>query len=99
VDFPFPDEASRLLIWRQIWPRETPLDSSLDLQFVAAQFKLSGGSVKNVALASAFMAAEENDRVRTVHLLKAVRREFQKMGRTVPKSEFGHYWNLLELAG
>ena len=99
VDFPFPDENSRLLIWKSIWPRETPLDSKLDLAFAATQFKLSGGSVKNVALAAAFMAADENSRVGTVHVLKAVRREFQKMGKSVPRAEYGPYWNLVEMAG
>ena len=99
VDFPFPDEASRLLIWQSIWPKETPLDADLDLKFVSAQFKLSGGSVKNIALAAAFRAAEENTRVGTVHLLKAVRREFQKMGKSVPKAEFGPYWDQLGMAG
>jgi SpoVK/Ycf46/Vps4 family AAA+-type ATPase len=99
VDFPFPDEASRLLIWQSIWPKETPLDADLDLKFVSAQFKLSGGSVKNIALAAAFRAAEENTRVGTVHLLKAVRREFQKMGKSVPKVEFGPYWDQLGMAG
>jgi SpoVK/Ycf46/Vps4 family AAA+-type ATPase len=99
VDFPFPDEASRLLIWKSIWPRETPLDSRLDLTFAAAQFKLSGGSVKNVALAAAFMAADENTRVATVHVLKGVRREFQKMGKSVPRAEYGPYADLVEMAG
>jgi SpoVK/Ycf46/Vps4 family AAA+-type ATPase len=99
VDFPFPDEASRLLIWQSIWPKETPLDSNLDLKFVSAQFKLSGGSVKNIALAAAFRAAEEGNKVGTVHLLKAVRREFQKMGKSVPKAEFGPYWDQLGMAG
>ena len=40
-----------------------------------------GGSVKNIALASAFLAAEEKAKVRTAHVLKATRREFQKMGK------------------
>lgn len=97
VDFPFPDEASRLRIWKSIWPQETPLTPNLDLRFVSAQYKLSGGSVKNVALAASFMAAEENAAVDTPHLLRAVRREFQKMGKSMHKTEFGEYASLVEV--
>jgi SpoVK/Ycf46/Vps4 family AAA+-type ATPase len=97
IDFPFPDEASRLLIWKAIWPKETPVAKDLDLPFLATQYKLSGGSVKNIALAASFMAAEENVAVSTPHLLKAVRREFQKMGKSMQKSEFGPYWDRLEI--
>ena len=91
IDFPFPDEASRLQIWKSIWPSETPVDSHADLKFIATQYKLSGGSVKNIALAAAFSAAEEGQKVQTIHLLKAVRREFQKMGKSMSKTEFGPY--------
>jgi AAA+ superfamily predicted ATPase len=96
VEFPFPDEASRLLIWQSIWPKETPLDEDLDLKFVARQFKLSGGSIKNVALAAAFLAAEAHSKVTMAHVLRALRREFQKMGKTVAKAEFGAYAEHLE---
>jgi ATP-dependent 26S proteasome regulatory subunit len=98
VDFPFPDECSRLLIWRSMWPSETPLDPALDLDFVARQFKLSGGSIKNVAIAAAFLAADQGTAVSTAHVLRATRREFQKMGRTVSAAEFGGYADLAVLA-
>jgi AAA+ superfamily predicted ATPase len=97
IDFPFPDEANRLLIWKSIWPAETPVEKDLDLEFVATQYKLSGGSVKNVAVAASFMAAEEGASVGTVHLLRAVRREFQKMGKSMSKTEFGRYWDRVEI--
>ncbi len=98
VEFPFPDEASRFLIWQSIWPKETPLDEDLDLKFVARQFKLAGGSIKNIALAAAFLAAEAHSKVAIAHVLRATRREFQKMGKTVAKVEFGAYAEQLELA-
>ena len=92
VEFPFPDEASRLRIWQRIWPTKTPRARGLDLDFVARRFKLSGGSIKNVAVAAAFLAAREpGGEVRTEHLLRAARREFQKMGKTLSAVEFGDY--------
>ena len=59
VHFPFPDEADRRRIWRGIWPAATPLAADVDLDFLAAQFKLSGGNIKNIALAAAFLAAAD----------------------------------------
>jgi len=90
VDFPFPDEASRKRIWETIWPAETPRSRELDLGAIAQQFKLSGGSVKNVALAAAFLAAADPAReVRTRHIVHAARREFEKSGRSMTRTEIG----------
>ena len=59
VHCPFPDAASCRRIRTGIWPAATSLDGQIDLDFRARQFKLSGGNSKNIALASAFLAAED----------------------------------------
>jgi SpoVK/Ycf46/Vps4 family AAA+-type ATPase len=88
VSFPFPDEASRRRIWEGIWPGDLPRAfTSADLDDLAFRFKLSGGNIKNVALAAAFMAAAENRPVSIAHLRRAVQREFQKMGKTLSQEE------------
>lgn len=81
VHFPFPDHASRRLIWKKIWPNEVVLDPEVDLDALARQFKLSGGNIKNVALAAAFLAAEDESAVTPAHLLHATAREYQKLGK------------------
>jgi len=91
LQFPFPDEADRLRIWQQIWPPETPLAGDLDLAFMARQFRLAGGNIKNVALAAAFLAAEDGQTVTMEHLIVATRRELQKMGKSVVDGQFGEY--------
>ena len=57
IHFPFPGEEERLRVWRGIWPEQTPLGEDVDLADLARRFKLSGGNIKNVALAAAFLAA------------------------------------------
>ena len=42
-----------------MFPVETPLGDDLDFAFLAAQFPLSGGFIKNAALAVAFPAAAD----------------------------------------
>lgn len=86
VDFPFPDEADRLRIWQAVWPAEVPLGADVDLPLLARQFRLAGGSIRNVAVAAAFLAAEQEQSVSMRHLMLATRRELQKMGRLVDES-------------
>src|SRR4029453_3561181 len=59
VTFPFPEETQRRRIWEHVWPAELTLAGDVDLGLLAAQFKFSGGSIKNVALAAAFLAAAD----------------------------------------
>jgi hypothetical protein len=82
VEFPFPDEEHRLRIWQGIFPRETPLASDADFNTLARSYKLSGGNIKNIALAAAFLAAEEGQAVGMSHLQQAVKREFHKVGKS-----------------
>ncbi|HWS90144.1 MAG TPA: ATP-binding protein [Pyrinomonadaceae bacterium] len=82
VEFPFPDEEHRRRIWEVVFPQETPLAADVDFGLLAAEVKLAGGNIKNIALAAAFYAAEEGGAVGRHHLESAARREYQKLGRT-----------------
>ncbi|SDL95282.1 ATP-binding protein [Nonomuraea jiangxiensis] len=87
VRFPFPDAASRGRIWRGIWPAGTPLAADVDLDALAERFALSGGHIKNVALAAAFLA--DAGVVTMAHVVHAVRREYQKLGKALTEDELG----------
>lgn len=87
IHFPFPDEESRRRIWENIWPLAAPLDDDVDPDFLARQFKLSGGNIKNIALAASFLAAAAGSRVTMEHLFRSTRREYQKMGKTLSETE------------
>src|SRR5262249_49113788 len=56
VQFPFPDPDQREAIWERIFPDETPTEA-LD-RATLAQLNVAGGSIRNIALAAAFLAAE-----------------------------------------
>ncbi len=88
VHFPFPDETNRYHIWQGIWPKQTPLHEDTDLKLVAKQFKLSGGNIKNIALAAAYLAADNDEAIGMAHLYQAARREYQKMGKTINIADF-----------
>jgi MoxR-like ATPase len=88
IEFSFPDERERLQIWERIWPAEVPRAADMDLPSMARRFELSGASIRNIAVAAAFLAAAEGASVGRKHLLHATRREYQKMGKMVDESLF-----------
>jgi SpoVK/Ycf46/Vps4 family AAA+-type ATPase len=81
VEFPFPEAEDRLAIWRKVFPAEAPGAEGLDLRALAASLKLAGGSIRNIAVCAAFLAAADGGRIGMEHVRHAVRREFQNMGR------------------
>jgi len=96
LEFPVPDEPDRYLIWNNIFPAETPLSDEIDLHFMARQFKITGGNIKNIALGAAFLAAEDGCSVRTEHLIQATKREYQKLGKLCTEGEFAEYFWLVK---
>ncbi|WP_405527455.1 AAA family ATPase [Streptomyces canus] len=89
IDFPVPGVEERRRIWEQVWPKEAPLDGSVDPDLLARQIDLPGGNIRNIALAGAFLAAADGGVVTMGHLLRATRREYQKMGKILTAGEFG----------
>jgi hypothetical protein len=97
VNFPAPEEAERLEIWRRTFPREAPRADDLDLEFLARRLKITGGNIRNVILAGAFLAAEEGGPITMRHLIRAAAYEFQKMGKMLLESDFGKYFDLIRV--
>jgi hypothetical protein len=91
VEFPMPDEAHRERMWRQFLPAKAPVDGSIDYPFLARQFRLAGGNIKNIVLAAAYLAAAGGDRIGMPHLIRATRREHQKLGRLLSELDLGDY--------
>ncbi|MCW7988763.1 ATPase AAA [Streptomyces platensis subsp. clarensis] len=89
VDFPFPGEKERAEIWSRVLPSQAPtkgIDPAL-----LAQLTVAGGSIRNIALSGAFLAAEEGDRLQMRHMLAAARTEYLKLERSLTPSEV-HGW-------
>ncbi len=83
IHFPMPSESDRLRIWKGMFPPQAERDANLDLQALARRFELSGGEIKNIVLAAAYLAAAEGHPIGRAHLAQALRREQAKNGRVV----------------
>ena len=55
----FRTSERREQIWRLQFPAKAPLTPEVDFAFLASQFKLAGGNIRNVAIEAAFLAAQE----------------------------------------
>ena len=91
VDFPFPEVDDRKKIWRLVLPDEAPVAADADLDFLATQFKLSGGAIRNCSLAAAFRAADEQGEIGMRHLVQAVAQEYAKQGRLTLEADFERF--------
>ena len=83
IHFPLPKAAERLRLWREAIPAEVTLEPSLDLERLAQQFELSGGTILNVLRYACLRAMARADAVlRAEDVSEGVRRELLKEGRT-----------------
>jgi Winged helix domain, variant/ATPase family associated with various cellular activities (AAA) len=87
VEFPFPDESQRSHIWPLLFPADAERDDDIDFAALARSFRITGGSIKNIVLGAAFLAANESQPIGTRHLLHATRREYLKLGRVLSDAD------------
>jgi len=93
ISFADPDAGTRRLLW-DAHLRELPVldsDDPIDVDRLSHALELTGGDIRNIVLTAAFGAAAEPGAaepgrapVGMRHILKAVEREFRKLGRRPP---------------
>lgn len=83
VDFPFPDTAQRLALWRHSLAAVPGADDT-DPAAVARDFELAGGSIRSAVVTAAYAAAGRGGPVTTTDLREGAEREYRKAGRLVP---------------
>ena len=95
VDFPMPEEEDRRRLWEKNLRPELPREPDIDLDFLARAFKLSGGNIRNIAVAGAYLAASDGRPVGMADLIRATEREYRKLGHMCVEAEFGPYYRLI----
>ncbi|MDO9236681.1 MAG: ATP-binding protein, partial [Aquabacterium sp.] len=96
VNFPFPGLPERSIMWRKVFPSAVP-KAELDFDRLA-RFNLTGGSIHNIALNAAFLAAAQADPESSVTqslIFDAIRSELRKLDKPVNEAEF----RILDLVG
>ena len=95
IKFPFPDPDFREMLWRTMFPKETPLNPDIDFKYLANKFKIAGGNIKNVIVSASFLAAERNEPVGMTHIVNAAKHELEKNGKVLLREDIMEYYDLI----
>lgn len=102
IDFPLPDVRERLKIWQQAIPKQVDA-SAIDFDFVAKQFPLAGGNIRSIVFNACLQTAGNFKNERSIEpkltmeeIVICVKREYDKLNRSVSREQFGIYANLVE---
>lgn len=87
VEFPFPSTSLREEIWRRTFPPRMPV-GQVDYARLA-QLKVTGGTIRNIVLNAAFLAADADEPIAMPHLLQSARSEYSKLERPLTEVELG----------
>jgi SpoVK/Ycf46/Vps4 family AAA+-type ATPase len=93
IDFPLPGFEERLRLWQSHLGSRAPSDAII--RNLASHCDLSGGQIRNTVLTAAGTQPErqspeqqepEGQAIDARRLIQAVRREYQKLGRSIPSA-------------
>lgn len=85
IEFAPPGPSERLVLWQRTLPPALPLAADVDLPALAEQFAITGAQIKDAAIEAAYTAAAADGVVTQSLLVAAVRRQYDKAGRTAPQ--------------
>jgi hypothetical protein len=94
IDFPVPDNEQRAAIWRQVIPPSVAENSRIDIAFLARQFPLSGGHIRSIVFNACLQSAHAGNGRKELFMkdvLIAVKREYDKMNRSLSLDQLGPY--------
>lgn len=95
VHFPFPDKETRVKLYRSMLPERAPFSEDIDFDFLAEKFKVSGGSIKNIVLHAAFLAAAQGKPIGMEQMLNAAVNEMRKNEIIVAREDLREYADLI----
>jgi hypothetical protein len=83
IQFPFPDPAQRVDLWRAMIPSQAHIEPDINWSSLAKSYEIAGGNIKNAVLRAAFEAARFDSPITEELLHKAGNKECREMGQLV----------------
>ena len=65
-------------MWKSFITNKVPLEQNIDIEYLSAQFEMTGGSIKNAVLTALFLATGQKQKCSMTHILKAIKQKLQK---------------------
>ncbi len=85
VEFALPDVDLRHRLWLIHLPVTAPLAADLEHGLLAEMFPVPGAWIRNAAIGGAFLAAADGSEIAMSHVIRAMRREYDKAARPIPR--------------
>ncbi len=95
ISFPFPDAPTRKRLWQKLLDTPAPKSEDIDYDFLAENFKIAGGNIKNCVVHAAFLAAAENCEISMRHIVSSVVSEQRKNNVVVLREDLKEYADLV----
>jgi SpoVK/Ycf46/Vps4 family AAA+-type ATPase len=86
IQFPVPGEQERFKLWKKILGDSVPLSDDIDLNKIAANHSITGGSIINVVRFGALRAVQRKNgegKMTSADLEEGLRRELKKQGKSI----------------
>jgi hypothetical protein len=84
IDFDEPSALERESLWQCHLPPTAPLAPDVNLKELANLYPIVGGLIRNASVAAGFLAAAAGTAISRNHLVGAIRREYEKSGKSFP---------------
>ena len=91
VRFENPDEQTRYRLWTTTLPSQVPFAPDIDFRFLAENFELTGSNIKAILYSAAYMAAADGGVIMECHIARAMKYEFEKLGKMYQRGDFGKF--------
>ena len=81
-------------MWKQMIPKSVADNSRIDIPFLARQFPLSGGHIRSIVFNACLQSAHSangREELFMRDILVAVKREYDKMNRSLSLDQLGPY--------
>jgi hypothetical protein len=84
IHFPMPSAAERRRLWTASFSKRSAFDDEVAIEEVAERYELSGGAIMNVVRYASLMALDTgSETIRQADLIRGIRREMHKHGKTL----------------
>ena len=95
IRFSEPDEEMRKLLWKDMLQNTALAGDEVLIENLAKQFEITGSNIKSIVRNAIFMSFMEKRELEVEDVAKAIRVEFEKLGKIPNLSNFGMFFNYL----
>ena len=97
IRFSEPDENMRKLLWKDMLQNTALAEDAVLIDNLAKQFEITGSNIKSIVRNALFMSFMEHRELRIEDIAKAVKVEFEKLGKIPNLSSLGIFFTYVSV--